>query len=139
MVGYHKAAEMILLGEPFDAAAAVASGIANAICPDESVLATALATARKLATKPPTSLRLSKQLMKQAKPDVAAQMAAEGVHFSAQLQSDEAREAMTAFFEKRPRSEEHTSELQSLMRISYAVFCLKKKNRNTTTKTQHNS
>src|SRR3546814_4341404 len=30
----------------------------------------------------------------------------------------------------RPRSEEHTSELQSLMRISYAVFCLKKKNKN---------
>src|SRR3546814_3410233 len=29
---------------------------------------------------------------------------------------------------KRDRSEEHTSELQSLMRISYAVFCLKKKN-----------
>src|SRR3546814_1640761 len=33
------------------------------------------------------------------------------------------------------RSEEHTSELQSLMRISYAVFCLKKKNKKTT---QHN-
>src|SRR3546814_5263934 len=31
----------------------------------------------------------------------------------------------------RERSEEHTSELQSLMRISYAVFCLKKKNTNT--------
>src|SRR3546814_10285352 len=31
----------------------------------------------------------------------------------------------------RARSEEHTSELQSLMRISYAVFCLKKKNKNT--------
>src|SRR3546814_8518016 len=31
------------------------------------------------------------------------------------------------------RSEEHTSELQSLMRISYAVFCLKKKNKNQTT------
>src|SRR3546814_3869134 len=30
--------------------------------------------------------------------------------------------------DNRPRSEEHTSELQSLMRISYAVFCLKKKN-----------
>src|SRR3546814_4796449 len=41
------------------------------------------------------------------------------------------------------RSEEHTSELQSLMRISYAVFCLKKKNRTTThenrTKTRMNS
>src|SRR3546814_7156118 len=36
------------------------------------------------------------------------------------------------------RSEEHTSELQSLMRISYAVFCLKKKKLNTTTK-QNNS
>src|SRR3546814_7551124 len=33
------------------------------------------------------------------------------------------------------RSEEHTSELQSLMRISYAVFCLKKKKRTTLTKT----
>src|SRR3546814_3853961 len=33
-----------------------------------------------------------------------------------------------------PRSEEHTSELQSLMRISYAVFCLKKKTR---TRVQH--
>src|SRR3546814_8121124 len=31
----------------------------------------------------------------------------------------------------RRRSEEHTSELQSLMRISYAVFCLKKKNKKT--------
>src|SRR3546814_9552829 len=39
-------------------------------------------------------------------------------------------------FDRQPRialrSEEHTSELQSLMRISYAVFCLKKKNRKTT-------
>src|SRR3546814_5523171 len=35
------------------------------------------------------------------------------------------------------RSEEHTSELQSLMRISYAVFCLKKKTTKTTKTTQH--
>src|SRR3546814_1570104 len=33
---------------------------------------------------------------------------------------------------RQARSEEHTSELQSLMRISYAVFCLKKKKKNTT-------
>src|SRR3546814_2411754 len=37
-----------------------------------------------------------------------------------------------ACFPERRRSEEHTSELQSLMRISYAVFCLKKKKKNTT-------
>src|SRR3546814_2227905 len=36
------------------------------------------------------------------------------------------------------RSEEHTSELQSLMRISYAVFCLKKKKLNDQTKPTHN-
>src|SRR3546814_10460760 len=40
--------------------------------------------------------------------------------------------ALIAFYENR-RSEEHTSELQSLMRISYAVFCLKKKNSQITT------
>src|SRR3546814_7451588 len=46
-------------------------------------------------------------------------------------------EAVTAWIETRTsprgkqRSEEHTSELQSLMRISYAVFCLKKKNTQT--------
>src|SRR3546814_1538988 len=36
-----------------------------------------------------------------------------------------------------PRSEEHTSELQSLMRISYAVFCLTKKKKNKAKRTQH--
>src|SRR3546814_6636919 len=38
----------------------------------------------------------------------------------------------------RPRSEEHTSELQPLMRISYAVFCLKKKKKKTKRKTNNN-
>src|SRR3546814_4392305 len=38
----------------------------------------------------------------------------------------------TPAMEEALRSEEHTSELQSLMRISYAVFCLKKKTKNTT-------
>src|SRR3546814_5233811 len=37
------------------------------------------------------------------------------------------------------RSEEHTSELQSLMRISYAVFCLKKKKTHYCTKNTHNN
>src|SRR3546814_2318426 len=41
---------------------------------------------------------------------------------------DEALEVAVVAFERQPRSEEHTSELQSLMRISYAVFCLTKKN-----------
>src|SRR3546814_8021953 len=40
------------------------------------------------------------------------------------------------FFQRVPRSEEHTSELQSLMRISYAVFCLKKKTKQNEDKTK---
>src|SRR3546814_8466015 len=41
------------------------------------------------------------------------------------------KKALEAHFRESGRSEEHTSELQSLMRISYAVFCLKKKNKKT--------
>src|SRR3546814_7118328 len=37
--------------------------------------------------------------------------------------------SLSVYARVNPRSEEHTSELQSLMRISYAVFCLKKKNK----------
>src|SRR3546814_8189635 len=42
-------------------------------------------------------------------------------------------------WERLQRSEEHTSELQSLMRISYAVFCLKKKNRQSRAQKKHYS
>src|SRR3546814_5136295 len=44
---------------------------------------------------------------------------------------------LTSAVDNLTRSEEHTSELQSLMRISYAVFCLKKKKNNTKTKTEN--
>src|SRR3546814_7659402 len=46
---------------------------------------------------------------------------------SAERSSKKARSGCVPSGGKGPRSEEHTSELQSLMRISYAVFCLKKK------------
>src|SRR3546814_2995414 len=47
-----------------------------------------------------------------------------------------ARELMNVFLPVRWRSEEHTSELQSLMRISYAVFCLKTNNTHANTRKQ---
>jgi enoyl-CoA hydratase/carnithine racemase len=102
MIGHHRAAELLLLGEPFDAETARAHGIGNAVFPDAQVLAEAMKVAAKLAAKPPTALRLTRQLMRQSRGDVAGQMAAEGVHFVAQLQSAEAREAMTAVLQKRP-------------------------------------
>src|SRR3546814_2797475 len=53
------------------------------------------------------------------------------------LNFDEAAIAEGIRYAHAKRSEEHTSELQSLMRISYAVFCLKKKNISTTTTKHH--
>src|SRR3546814_2910739 len=50
---------------------------------------------------------------------------------------DIVRKSLTSLVRQIARSEEHTSELQSLMRISYAVFCLKKKNTTITTSTSH--
>src|SRR3546814_9986200 len=57
-------------------------------------------------------------------------------HLIASLPAREASnpsEGLWSDIEQKKRSEEHTSELQSLMRISYAVFCLKKKKKNTLT------
>lgn len=102
MVGHHRAAELFLLGEPFTAATAKDYGIVNAVFPEDRLLDEAMTVARKIAAKPPTAVKLTKQLLRQSKGDVAGQMAAEGAHFRAQLKSAEAREAMTAFFEKRP-------------------------------------
>src|SRR3546814_6166739 len=50
------------------------------------------------------------------------------VHGFVGIVEDQGGEAVIRLFDFK-RSEEHTSELQSLMRISYAVFCLKKKNK----------
>src|SRR3546814_7826472 len=55
----------------------------------------------------------------------------DGQNHCADDQRDLQREALLQAEDQRERSEEHTSELQSLMRISYAVFCLKKKRKRT--------
>src|SRR3546814_9677789 len=58
--------------------------------------------------------------------NIGVDIAAVGLH----RRRDRDRAGVRTAAAERRRSEEHTSELQSLMRISYAVFCLKKKNKN---------
>src|SRR3546814_3727503 len=58
---------------------------------------------------------------------IAFSLAAEGAHVAVHFGASEDAAATVVRDIKAARSEEHTSELQSLMRISYAVFCLKKK------------
>lgn len=102
MLGYHRAAEALLLGEPFFAEAALEVGLANRIVPPSECHALARAQALKLAAKPLSSLVTTKQLMKGDQHQAVLQkMAEEGEHFARMLGEPAAREAMTAFMEKR--------------------------------------
>ena len=102
VAGYQRAAAWLLLGQAFTAEEALAAGIVTGIVPQETLLERALAAATALAALPPESVRLTKQLMKRpVAAAVAEQMAEEAGLFSERLQSAEAKEAMSAFIEKR--------------------------------------
>ena len=102
MFGYHRAAEALLLGEPFMAEAALEVGLVNRVVPPSEANALAQAQARKLAAKPMSSLIATKQLMKGGQQKaVLERMGEEGAQFGRMLGEPAAREAMTAFMEKR--------------------------------------
>jgi enoyl-CoA hydratase/carnithine racemase len=102
MFGYHRAAEALLLGEPFMAEAALEAGLVNRVLPPTEANGYAQAQARKLAAKPSTALAETKRLMKQAQlPTVQRQMDEEGAVFSRMLREPAAREAFGAFMDKR--------------------------------------
>jgi enoyl-CoA hydratase/carnithine racemase len=102
IAGYQRAAEKLLLGEPFAAEQAQQMGLVNQVLADGQLLPFARQQAAKLAALPAASIRLTKQLMKGGQSAaIEARMAAEGKHFSAMLGAPEAREALSAFFEKR--------------------------------------
>lgn len=101
-IGHIRAAELILLGSPYDAARALALGLVTRVVPDRDLLATATDTARKLAAKPAGALCASKRLMKRDwRSRISAAIEVENREFSTQVRSDEAKEALTAFLEKR--------------------------------------
>ena len=101
-IGHVRAAELILLGTPFDASRAAELGLVTRVVSDKDVLETATETARKLAAKPAAALQASKRLMKRPFGEqIKAAMKAENEEFSAQVRSEDAKEALTAFLEKR--------------------------------------
>jgi enoyl-CoA hydratase/carnithine racemase len=101
--GHIRASELLLLGSPFDARRAEVLGLITRVVADQDVLQVAAETARHLATKPAEALRASKQLLKRSwREQTMAAMKAENEAFSAQVRSGEAKEALTAFLEKRP-------------------------------------
>jgi enoyl-CoA hydratase/carnithine racemase len=101
-IGHIRAAELILLGLPFDARRAQDLGFVTQVVPDQNLLTTATETARKLAEKPAGALEASKRLMKRSfREQIKAAMKAEMEEFSVQVRSEDAKEAFTAFPEKR--------------------------------------
>jgi enoyl-CoA hydratase/carnithine racemase len=102
LAGYQRAAELLLLGEPFSAEAAREAGIVNALCQDEQVLETAMASARKVAALPPAAVRITKSLLKRRMATALREtMTEEAELFKKRLQSPEAAEAFAAFREHR--------------------------------------
>src|SRR6266404_2773795 len=101
-LGYVRAAELILLGQPFDASQAAALGLVTLVVPDHALLAAATEVAQRLAEKPAVALRACKNLMTgPIRAPLEDAVRAEAQEFAARVRSADAREAFTAFFEKR--------------------------------------
>ena len=107
LIGYPRAAELVLLGRPFSAEQALDWGLINGVASDaEATLALALAQAQGLALQPAAAVRLSKMLLKQAEVEVLGErIALEGRHFTARLRSPEARAALHSFVARRRPAE----------------------------------
>lgn len=102
LVGQQKAAELFLLGEPFSGADAAALGLVTKAIPWDELTDYASAKIARLAQQPPGAVRRTKALLRAATSvSVGASLSTEYAGFAAGLVSDECKESVTAFFEKR--------------------------------------
>ena len=102
LAGYQRAAELLLLGQPFTAQKAYEAGIVTEVVPQDQLIDQSLRIAATLAALPPESIRLTKRLMKSRHgATLAATIEEEMRLFAERLGSPEAKEALSAFLEKR--------------------------------------
>ncbi len=103
LVGLQRATELLLLGEVFDAEHAHAIGIVNEVLEPDALYGRALDRAQRLAALPPAALRASRALLRDGlREEVTERLETELEIFATRLVSPEAREALSAFVEKRP-------------------------------------
>jgi enoyl-CoA hydratase/carnithine racemase len=103
LMGHRRAAEKLLLGDPFTPEQAVECGIANAVLPAAEVVSHARRVAERFNQLPPGAVREAKQLMRGPQHEQLLQtIRSEGEIFARRLRSPEAMEAFQAFFQKRP-------------------------------------
>ena len=102
LMGHARAAEKLLLGDPFTGADAVEAGIANAVLPAGEVARHARRVAERFNALPPGAVRDSKKLLRRGREQAVLEtIGVEGRLFGERLQSPEAKEAFSAFFQKR--------------------------------------
>ena len=102
LMGNVRAAEKLLLGDPFTGADAVECGIATAVLPASEVVRHARRVAERFNALPPGAVRATKRLMRGPRAEaLLATIKSEGAVFGERLQSPEAKEAFDAFFAKR--------------------------------------
>ncbi len=102
LVGQQKAAELFLLGESFSGAEAAALGLVTQAVPEVELTEFACAKIARLALQPPGAVRRTKALLRAATSlAVDSSLSTEYAGFAAGLASDECKESVTAFFEKR--------------------------------------
>jgi enoyl-CoA hydratase/carnithine racemase len=99
LVGHQRAAELLFLGRPFDAAEALQMGLINRVVEDAVLMDEARKLARSVAQQPPGALLAAKRLLR-SETGLGARMQEELEAFRAQLGSEEFKAAVQAFFTK---------------------------------------
>lgn len=102
LAGRRRAARYLLLGEPFGARDALEAGIVSHIVAEGGLEPALGEMVAALLAKPPQALRMTQQLLRHATTDeILERMKLEGGHFTERLQSDEVKEAIAAFFQRK--------------------------------------
>jgi 2-(1,2-epoxy-1,2-dihydrophenyl)acetyl-CoA isomerase len=105
LVGYARAAELVFFSERIDAASAMQMGLVNKVVPPEALASETHALAERLAALPTRAIGLSKQAFNQALlPHLASQLDLEAELQARAMQTDDHREGIAAFLEKRAAS-----------------------------------
>jgi len=109
--GHIRAAELIMLGLPFDGKVAAEIGLVTRVVPDERLLDVAIGVADTLSAKPPGALQACKRLLKRSQREQLEEaIRVENEEFASRVRSAEAKEAFTAFLEKRAPDFKRTKE-----------------------------
>jgi enoyl-CoA hydratase/carnithine racemase len=105
LAGRRRAARHILLGEPFGAAEALDMGLAGHVVPQGQLKPALAGLVAALLAKPPEALRQTQALLRrESTEEILKRMELENGHFAERLQSDEVKQAITAFFAARAKS-----------------------------------